>query len=134
MDSDRDGRVAVHEVQSMLERLGICLREDVVDELVREASHSGSDCRFPPSFVARTFGMRRRGIPCATRNSSRLNELWTNFKRPDRFIFKASQRDGMTRFLAFCQFHREIQTNVESRDRFTCHVFAVCNCKIVRAK
>lgn len=42
MDSDRDGRVAIHEVQSMLERLGISLREDVVHDLMREASHSGS--------------------------------------------------------------------------------------------
>lgn len=41
MDSDGDGRVTAAEVQSMLQRLGIHLREEVVVNLVRQASQSG---------------------------------------------------------------------------------------------
>ena len=41
MDSDRDGRVTAAEVQTMLERLGINLREDIVFNLVRSASQTG---------------------------------------------------------------------------------------------
>lgn len=41
MDSDRDGRVTAVEIQSMLQQLGICLREDIVLNLVRQASQSG---------------------------------------------------------------------------------------------
>lgn len=42
MDSDRDGRITALEVQSMLQQLGINLREDIVLNLVRQASQSGS--------------------------------------------------------------------------------------------
>ena len=41
MDSDGDGRVTAVEVQTMLERLGIILREDIVFNLVRAASQTG---------------------------------------------------------------------------------------------
>lgn len=41
MDSDGDGRVTATEVQSMLQRLGIHLREEIVVNLVRQASQSG---------------------------------------------------------------------------------------------
>ena len=41
MDSDRDGRVTAAEVQTMLERLGINFREDIVFNLVRSASQTG---------------------------------------------------------------------------------------------
>lgn len=70
MDSDRDGRVAVHEVQSMLERLGICLREDIVHDLVRQASQSGIT-------IAR-FSLVAYRIPSDP--FWRLSEIWTNFK------------------------------------------------------
>ena len=72
MDSDRDGRVAVHEVQSMLERLGICLREDVVHDLVRQASQSGiTIARF--SVVSLKDSMRS--------SAAIKQRVWTNFKR-----------------------------------------------------
>ena len=41
MDQDRDGRITALEVQSMLQQLGINLREDIVLNLVRQASQSG---------------------------------------------------------------------------------------------
>ena len=41
MDSDNDGRVTCLDIQSMLNRLGIHLSEEVVFNLVRQASHSG---------------------------------------------------------------------------------------------
>nr|SVE75004.1 EOG090X02HV [Daphnia dolichocephala] len=43
MDSDRDGRITAFEVQSMLQQLGIHLREEVVLDLVRQASQSGKN-------------------------------------------------------------------------------------------
>ena len=42
MDSDADGRVSAGEVQAMLQRLGIHLREEIVVNLVRQASQSGA--------------------------------------------------------------------------------------------
>jgi len=42
MDSDNDGRVTAMEIQNMLSSLGIVLREEVVVNLVRQASQSGS--------------------------------------------------------------------------------------------
>lgn len=45
MDSDGDGRVTAGEVQAMLQRLGIHLKEDIVINLVRQASQSGSHVR-----------------------------------------------------------------------------------------
>ena len=41
MDSDNDGRVTALEIQNMLSSLGIVLREEVVVNLVRQASQSG---------------------------------------------------------------------------------------------
>ena len=41
MDQDRNGRITALEVQSMLQQLGINLREDIVLNLVRQASQSG---------------------------------------------------------------------------------------------
>ena len=41
MDSDRDGRVTAVEIQAMLEQLGISLSEEIVLDLVRQASQSG---------------------------------------------------------------------------------------------
>lgn len=46
MDSDRDGRVTAVEIQSMLQQLGISLREDIVLNLVRQASQSGKIAHF----------------------------------------------------------------------------------------
>lgn len=46
MDSDRDGRITALEVQSMLQQLGINLREDIVLNLVRQASQSGKMSAF----------------------------------------------------------------------------------------
>ena len=41
MDSDEDGRVSALEIQNMLSSLGIVLREEIVVDLVRQASQSG---------------------------------------------------------------------------------------------
>ena len=41
MDSDNDGRVTAAEIQSMLSRLGIVIGEEIVLNLVRQASQSG---------------------------------------------------------------------------------------------
>jgi len=41
MDSDNDGRVTALEIQNMLSSLGIILREEIVVNLVRQASQSG---------------------------------------------------------------------------------------------
>ena len=46
MDSDRDGRVTAVEIQNMLLNLGISLREDIVLNLVRQASQSGKTRTF----------------------------------------------------------------------------------------
>ena len=41
MDSDQDGRVTASEIQTMLSQLGIVLPEEIVLNLVRQASQSG---------------------------------------------------------------------------------------------
>lgn len=68
MDSDRDGRVTAVEIQAMLEQLGISLREDIVMDLVRQASQSGNyfnscfvDCACAPSlFVDFSFDYQKQ--------------------------------------------------------------------------
>ncbi len=51
MDSDRDGRVTAVEIQNMLLNLGISLREDIVLNLVRQASQSGKTRIFEVYFL-----------------------------------------------------------------------------------
>lgn len=41
VDRNRDGRVTVNELQFMLKKLGIHVKDEIINELVKEASHSG---------------------------------------------------------------------------------------------
>jgi len=52
MDSDNDGRVTALEIQNMLSSLGIILREEIVVNLVRQASQSGSTLMNETEFYA----------------------------------------------------------------------------------
>ncbi|GFG36241.1 hypothetical protein Cfor_10680, partial [Coptotermes formosanus] len=42
LDRNRDGRVTASELQFMLQNLGIQVRDELINELVNEASHSGN--------------------------------------------------------------------------------------------
>jgi calmodulin len=41
LDRNRDGRVTAGELQFMLQNLGIQVRDELINELINEASHSG---------------------------------------------------------------------------------------------
>lgn len=41
LDRNRDGRVTANELQFMLKNLGINVRDEIINDLIREASHSG---------------------------------------------------------------------------------------------
>lgn len=41
LDRNRDGRVTANELQFMLKNLGINVRDELIDDLIKEASHSG---------------------------------------------------------------------------------------------
>ncbi|CAD7002295.1 unnamed protein product [Ceratitis capitata] len=41
LDRNRDGRVTANELQFMLKNLGINVRDEIIHDLIREASHSG---------------------------------------------------------------------------------------------
>ncbi|KAI8118695.1 Calcium-binding protein E63-1 [Lucilia cuprina] len=42
LDRNRDGRVTANELQFMLKNLGINVRDEIINDLIREASHSGN--------------------------------------------------------------------------------------------
>ncbi|XP_032598337.1 calcium-binding protein E63-1 isoform X1 [Drosophila grimshawi] len=42
LDRNRDGRVTANELQFMLKNLGIDVRDEIIHDLIREASHSGN--------------------------------------------------------------------------------------------
>ncbi|KPU78281.1 uncharacterized protein Dana_GF10252, isoform D [Drosophila ananassae] len=42
LDRNRDGRVTANELQFMLKNLGINVRDEIIHDLIREASHSGN--------------------------------------------------------------------------------------------
>ncbi|XP_037934697.1 calcium-binding protein E63-1 isoform X1 [Teleopsis dalmanni] len=42
LDRNRDGRVTASELQFMLKNLGINVRDEIIHDLIREASHSGN--------------------------------------------------------------------------------------------
>lgn len=41
MDRNQDGRVTANELQFMLKNLGIIVRDELIGDLIKEASHSG---------------------------------------------------------------------------------------------
>jgi calmodulin len=41
LDRNRDGRVTAGELQFMLQNLGIQVRDELINDLINEASHSG---------------------------------------------------------------------------------------------
>lgn len=42
LDTNRDGRVTANELQFMLKKLGIDLRDELIEDLMKEASHTGN--------------------------------------------------------------------------------------------
>ncbi|KAM7356876.1 calcium-binding protein E63-1 isoform 1-T1 [Cochliomyia hominivorax] len=42
LDRNRDGRVTANELQFMLKNLGINVKDEIINDLIREASHSGN--------------------------------------------------------------------------------------------
>lgn len=42
LDRNQDGRVTAGELQFMLKNMGIIVRDEVIDDLIKEASHSGN--------------------------------------------------------------------------------------------
>ena len=43
LDRNRDGRVTASELQFMLQNLGIQVRDELINDLLNEASHSGEN-------------------------------------------------------------------------------------------
>lgn len=43
LDRNQDGRVEANELQFMLKNLGIFVRDELIDDLIKEASHGGID-------------------------------------------------------------------------------------------
>lgn len=41
LDRNQDGRVTANELQFMLKNLGIVVRDELIDDLIKEASHGG---------------------------------------------------------------------------------------------
>lgn len=41
LDRNQDGRVTASELQFMLKNLGITVRDEVIDDLIKEASQNG---------------------------------------------------------------------------------------------
>lgn len=41
LDRNQDGRVEANELQFMLKNLGIFVRDELIDDLIKEASHGG---------------------------------------------------------------------------------------------
>lgn len=42
LDRNQDGRVTANELQFMLKNLGIIVRDELIDGLIKEASHGGN--------------------------------------------------------------------------------------------
>lgn len=42
LDRNQDGRVTAGELQFMLKNLGINVRDELIDDLIKEASHGGN--------------------------------------------------------------------------------------------
>ncbi|KAL5283477.1 hypothetical protein ACFFRR_006010 [Megaselia abdita] len=42
LDTNRDGRIEANELQFMLKKLGIDLRDELIEDLMKEASHTGN--------------------------------------------------------------------------------------------
>lgn len=42
LDRNQDGRVTASELQFMLKNLGIIVRDELIDDLIKEASHGGN--------------------------------------------------------------------------------------------
>lgn len=43
LDRNQDGRVTAGELQFMLKNLGIIVRDELIDDLIKEASHGGNE-------------------------------------------------------------------------------------------
>ena len=50
LDRNRDGRVTANELQFMLKNLGINVRDEIIHDLIREASHSGKSKKIRKEF------------------------------------------------------------------------------------
>lgn len=46
LDTNRDGRVTANELQFMLKKLGIDLRDELIEDLMKEASHTGEFLKY----------------------------------------------------------------------------------------
>lgn len=44
LDRNQDGKITANELQFMLKNLGIDVRDELIDDLIKEASHSGAYC------------------------------------------------------------------------------------------
>lgn len=53
LDRNQDGRVTSNELQFMLKNLGIDVRDELIDDLIKEASHSGNSKQTIFAFVWR---------------------------------------------------------------------------------
>lgn len=56
LDRNRDGRVTASELQFMLQNLGIQVRDELINDLINEASHSGKARIYSKAVVDLTVG------------------------------------------------------------------------------
>lgn len=76
LDRDQDGHVTPEELQFMLRNLGIHVRDELIDDLLREASRTGSGLIDETEFlqwVARIQALKEESCPSNSSSSSSSN-------------------------------------------------------------
>nr|CAD7407618.1 unnamed protein product [Timema cristinae] len=58
LDRNRDGHVTASELQFMLQNMGIQLRDELVHDLINEASESGERIKLMQTFTLSVTGIR----------------------------------------------------------------------------
>lgn len=59
LDRNQDGRVTAGELQFMLKNLGIVVRDELIDDLIKEASHGGNK-----QTIKNFYGKKKQTIKC----------------------------------------------------------------------
>ncbi|XP_059216578.1 calcium-binding protein E63-1 isoform X5 [Stomoxys calcitrans] len=101
LDRNRDGRVTANELQFMLKNLGINVRDEIINDLIREASHSGNGLINEAEFLQ--WVGRIQALRDEQHQQSQQQQQEENASKPDELddvtedliaAFRVFDRDG----------------------------------------
>lgn len=62
LDRNQDGKITANELQFMLKNLGINVRDELIDDLIKEASHSGKHIISVDNYIRATVHIGHNSV------------------------------------------------------------------------